>query len=384
MQEEYYRNLYKKDDTVFFDEKNETELYVSQDMRAEQNLPFSEEEISRAVMQLKNNKVCGGDGLPIDLYKVMWAKLKTPFMNMLNEVYEKRMVPNSTSIGIISLIPKAGKDCRFLKFQRPITMLNTDYKVIEKAIANRMMPALEYIIAEDQKGFLPKRRISVNIRKIFDLMEIADKNKMEAFILSLDFMKCFDYIDFSAITGAMNYFNFGQYIIEWTKILYTGFKAMVQNNSYLSKRFSVNRGVHQGGPVSKSYFLCCAEVLANNLRGAKEIKGIPVAEILKLLGQYADDADIYLLNDEKSLKKVFDILEKFKKSVGFTVNYDKTKVYRIGSLKHSQVKIVTEREVQWTNEPINVLGVWISHNMKECISLNYKHLIAKAETILRS
>ena len=46
---------------------------------------------------------------------------------------------------------------------------------------------------------MKNRRISVNIRKIFDLMLMTEKDETEAIILSLDFKKCFDKIDFSAI-----------------------------------------------------------------------------------------------------------------------------------------------------------------------------------------
>ena len=63
--------------------------------------------------------------------------------------------------GILNLIPKANKDTRLVKNLRPITLLNTDYKIIEKAIANKMIPALETIISKDQRGFMKDRRISV-------------------------------------------------------------------------------------------------------------------------------------------------------------------------------------------------------------------------------
>ena len=47
---------------------------------------------------------------------------------------------------------------RYLKNLRPITLLYTDYKLIEKVIAARIKPVLGNLIHLDQKGFLPKRQ----------------------------------------------------------------------------------------------------------------------------------------------------------------------------------------------------------------------------------
>ena len=124
--------------------------------------------------------------------------------------------------GIINLIPKPGKDTRILKNLRPITLLCTDYKLMEKILANRMKPALEEIINEQQKGFLKNRRISSNICKILDVMYKMESDSTEAAILSLDFMKCFDMIKFDCIFKSLEFFGFGPLVqmVSWAKVLY--------------------------------------------------------------------------------------------------------------------------------------------------------------------
>ena len=114
--------------------------------------------------------------------------------------YEQRTLYDSALWGMINLIPKAGKDTRFLNNLRPITLPNADYKVMEKIIANRLEPVMEFIIHSDQQGFLKNRNISCNIRKIFDLMRYSEEKEYEALILSLDFEKCFDCIELQVIT----------------------------------------------------------------------------------------------------------------------------------------------------------------------------------------
>ena len=217
---------------------------------------------------------------------------------------------------------------------------------------------------------------------IFELMQYAERNKIDAIILILDFQKCFDKIDFSALFGALEYFCFPQYIINWTKILYCQFQACTQNNGYFSKRFNIERGVHQGGPCSSFYFLLCTEIMAIMLRKNQDIKGIPVNEILNLLGQYADDADIYSLFDKKSYESIFQCLERFRSISGFTLNYDKTSIFRIGSLKNSDSSLVSQTTVSWTNQPINVLGVWVANDSDTTLKLNYQSMESKINSIL--
>ena len=129
-------------------------------------------------------------------------------------------------------------------------------------MSNRIRISMESIINNDQKGFMPGRRISANIRHIFDIIKIADIKKLNAIILSLDFQKCFDQISMSAITGSLRFFNFGKKLIKWAEILYFNFYLNVQNNGHLLENVYVKHGVHQGRCCSVNYFLIIAEIIA--------------------------------------------------------------------------------------------------------------------------
>ena len=219
---------------------------------------------------------------------------------------------------------------------------------------------------------------------MLDLIIYAENHDIPAYVLSLDFEKCFDKIDFSAIFGAMQFFEYPDYLIKWTKILYTDFTAQIQNNGYFSNIISVKRSVHQGGPCSSYYFLICAELLAIALRQNTKISGIPVDDILHLISQYADDADIYGVMNKSSLLETFQVLDHFQQHTGFTVSYDKTQILRIGSLKDSEARIYTSKEVKWTNGPICVLGVNICANNNMLLTLNYEQYVEKTKAILNN
>ena len=90
--------------------------------------------------------------------------------------------------GIISLIPKPGKDAHCIDNWRPISLLTIDYKILALVYANRLKTGLGDIISETQSGFMKNRHITNNIR----LLDYADAVQSQALLLFLDFYKAFD------------------------------------------------------------------------------------------------------------------------------------------------------------------------------------------------
>ena len=268
-----------------------------------------------------------------------------------------------------------------MKNLRPITLLNTDYKIVEKMIARRMEIILPKIIHPDQTGFMTNWRISTNIRKVLDLIQFCNNNQVEAILINLDFIKCFDRISFDCIKGSLEFFGFPPYVVTWVTILYQNFRIIIQNNGKFSEEVKVNRSVHQGGCMSVQIFLLCAELIALELRQCRNIQGIPVDEILFLLNQYADDMGISSLFNQESVENIFQTLEWFRRNTGFTLSYEKTSILRIGSLWNSNAQLYTMNQIAWTNDPVNVLGVNISPDIAKQLG-NYHDVIQKIDGIL--
>ena len=318
--------------------------------------PITTEDFSDVLKGMSQGQCLGIDGLTVAFMKTFWIYLKVPCYEVMMQWLEERLLYLTARRGIIDLIPKQKKDSRRVTNLRLITLLCVSYKILETVLVNRIKSVIDQIISKDQKGFREGQSISVNICQIFDLVTIVKQEEREAVILSIDFKKCFDMIEFDAIFGALDCFGFGEKFVSTIQTTYTQFQACVQSNGYFSEYFPVPRSVHQCRPNSSFLFLICAELLANILRQEKDIQGFPVDEMMHLLSQFADDMDISLNADEDSLKKVFCILEKFKAISGFQVNYDKTTVYHIGSLRNSNARFYVEKKLYWTNDPINFVS----------------------------
>ena len=308
-------------------------------------------------MTLKSDKTPGVDGLTIEFYRKFWKNLCPALIKMYYDSYNNSLLPLSTRRGVISLLPKKDKDTRVIKNLRPLTLLNNDYKILAKTIDNRLSPLLPQIINRDQTGFIKGRCISHNIRKSLDVMEHCHKNQIPALIMSCDMDKCFDRIEHHALYSVLSRFGFGDGFIRWVRLFYTNLQVCTQNYGNLSDWFNKTRGVNQGCPLSPAAYICIGEAMANTLRNNNNIKGITIGKIEYLLSQFADDTDLYLPFDQKVVNAVLDTLSDIEKCTGLKISYDKTTVYRVGSISDSLAKFYTVRAVKWTNNPVNTLGV---------------------------
>lgn len=93
----------------------------------------------------------------------------------MNEGMQGKDIPPSWSEASITLIHKQGLDETDVKNYRPISLLNTDYKVYANRLANRLKRFLVECIQEEQVNFLPGRHLKDNIRNLINFIEYYDK-----------------------------------------------------------------------------------------------------------------------------------------------------------------------------------------------------------------
>ena len=98
-------------------------------------------------------------------------------------------MPSSIAKGMIFLIPKGEGPSEHISKWRPITILNTIYKMIAKDLNLRLLPVLNRIIHASQTGFLLDMGIFDNIFTFWEAAALAIKQKQKRVILFLDFEK---------------------------------------------------------------------------------------------------------------------------------------------------------------------------------------------------
>jgi len=139
---------------------------------------------------MESNKSPGLDGLSTNFYKHFWPLLGPELTNIYNYAYDHGHLSLSQR-GVITLLFKKGDGTK-LQNWRPITLLNTDYKILTKALSNRLKQVLPYIIHTDQTACIPGRTINNNLRLIQDVITYANETNKPLALITIDQLKAFN------------------------------------------------------------------------------------------------------------------------------------------------------------------------------------------------
>ena len=243
---------------------------------------------------MQNNKSPGSDGITTEFYKIFWSDIKSYYVKSLNYSFENGDMTVMQKQGLISLLPKKNNDLGNLNNWRPLTLLNTDYKIVTKTISNRIKKYISHIIENSQTGFIKGRYIGENIRLIQETIEVLEEENHPGLILFADFEKAFDSISHDFMFNCLKCFNFGTDIIRWIKCFYNDVKSSVTNSGYMTEFFHIKRGLRQGCPLSAYLFIICIELLAAAVRENKNIGGISLFGNDFKSSMFADDATFAL------------------------------------------------------------------------------------------
>ena len=383
----FYENLYKRPandvDEHITDHflKDETYPILSDEEKMDCEEDITIEELTNALNLLNNNSAPGSDGLPPVFYKTFWEKLKGHFHKCLQYAVNSEKLSFSMRNGIIRLLHK-GKDLdrQNLSNYRPITLTNTDYKIVTKVLALRMQKVIKTIINEDQAGFVKGRNIATHLRQIDDIIAyLNNKNKPRA-LIALDFAKAFDTLSKKCIVQSLETFNFGPRFIGFVKTIMKDTESCIINGGWISDRFNTERGIRQGCPLSPLLFIVAVEMMAIKIRNCKEIQGIKVNDqqngTHKII-QFADDTTL-TMKDERDIRKTVEIIEKFQAFSGLKLNKLKCQGTWLGSRKNETGNC---GGIRMLKEKIKILGIYFSSENEA--SLIEENWTEKIEKILR-
>ena len=80
--------------------------------------------------------------------------VKIPLLASINDAFIKEELSTSQKQAVIKLIEDKDRDKRFIKNWRPISLLNTDLKMISKALATRLKDILPHLISSNQTAYV--------------------------------------------------------------------------------------------------------------------------------------------------------------------------------------------------------------------------------------
>jgi hypothetical protein len=156
--------------------------------------PFTMEEIHIALKALPSSRAPSINGLSAEFFVTMWEILGPDLLKVYKEALANATLCRYLNTGLLCLIPKGG--CKSnLKNWRPITLLNTVYKILAKAMARKLQPMLDNLIHPNQIGFIKGRSIIDNVFLAFEMMEWVVESNQPMVMMLLDFEKAYNQVE---------------------------------------------------------------------------------------------------------------------------------------------------------------------------------------------
>uniref|UniRef100_A0A8C5PGR8 Reverse transcriptase domain-containing protein n=1 Tax=Leptobrachium leishanense TaxID=445787 RepID=A0A8C5PGR8_9ANUR len=345
-------------------------------------LPITEEEIKRTLGSKQLQKAPGPDGFTGQYYKTFMPNL-SPFMcRLFNEARGGKSFPAESLLASMVLIPKPGKDPE--GNYRPISLLNTDIKVLAKILALRLDPYLSLLISPDQVGFVMGRQAYENTRRAADFICLAHEQCIPSLFISLDEEKAFDRAEWPFLFTLLAHQGFPPSFIRLISALYDSPGAQILIPGTERVPFRVWNGTRQGCPLSLALFVLFLEPLLQTIRDDPGITGFGVGELQFKLSAYADDVLISLTNPQKSVLRVMERLQEVSEISGYRINVGKSEAIPVALPVSVLSDITASTPIQMAESEIKYLGIRLPTCPNKLYDANYPRLIKNIKKDLES
>lgn len=317
------------------------------------------EEIQKIISKLRKNKAPGYDNINNIMMKKLPAHMLQILCNIYNACIHLKYFPKDWKHSSIILLPKPGKNTREPENHRPISLLPTMSKILEKIILNRINPFL-INLPNQQYGFRNKLSTSKQLLRLINFIAQGFYKKCATATVFLDVAKAFDRVWHAGLIVKLQSFGLPTDIIQLLNSYLTNRTFNIKLNKTQSDTKNISAGVPQGsilGPIL--YIIYNADFPMSD--GTQELTAL-----------YADDTAILYQSRQpnfaiKQLQKRLDDVQSWCTKWKIKINADKSNllIFR----KHKPKAILNEQlnlfntNIPTVNET-KYLGVTLTSNLK--------------------
>ncbi|GAA5946004.1 hypothetical protein JCM1841_003199, partial [Sporobolomyces salmonicolor] len=265
---------------------------------------------------------------------------------------------------------KPGADPTDLKDWRPISLRETDYKILTKLVVSRLNPLLSSSIPPAQHGFVAGRQSSdAGTHLRFLVEQVRASGLEEAALLSLDQEKAYDLVDHDWIVDCYEAFGAPARFLSLLRTLYDGgqLRARFIVNGFLSDGIALQNGLPQGDPLSCASWIVSFQPFLDALIRRKIALMLPSPvsltrpEILTTLA-FADDSLVVVESISTALPALRTLSADWYLATNGRLNTDKTEATAIGARAQEDTMAsslrwtVDEGFVLWAGFPFSPRG----------------------------
>ena len=215
--------------------------------------PITLEELRIAVDKGKHHKSPGPEGIIHEFHKHMWNCCKNDLLDIINNMNLEGSVSNEQKHGHIVYLPKVGIPVCPENY-RPLTILNTNYKLLTRIIANRLRPWMKAVLHQNQYRGRNGKSIYDAVATVRDIIAYAEDTIKSICLLSIDFSDAFDKISHTFLFKILREYGINANFCQRFRDIYADVTSTLTMNGHKSKPIKILGGVLQGCH-SVCYFL---------------------------------------------------------------------------------------------------------------------------------
>lgn len=308
-----------------------TEQPVDPDLAATAGSPFvSMQEVLVALSGLPRGRSPGPDGIPAQLWRMGGEPAAALLASLFTAIGTLNTTPRGFTHGAVIPVPKPGSDPALPASYRPITLLNTDYRILGRVLSQRFGGALALHVPPEQTAFLPGRLIGDSILFMQLLPDALRAAGQSAVIAFLDFAKAYDTVDRDFLYAAMESTGMGD-AVHWVRTLLADCQACCVANQAASPLLFWGAGVRQGCPLSPVLYLFIGWALRAWLHAQPSL-GVTIAGRRHVCSQYADDTRAVLQGlQEGHVQSFLGCMHTFGVASGQRLNASKCSLLCVGA-----------------------------------------------------
>jgi hypothetical protein len=321
------------------------------------NIELTESEVANVLKSLDPNKACGPGGIPNRLLQNVATEIAPSLCKLFNLSLSQGVVPSEWKLANLSPILKTD-DPTLSSNYRPISLLNTISKVLERCVFNHCSKHLEPQIYHLQHGFMKGRSTVTQLVEVYDDIVNSVASGKEVDVLYLDLAKAFDKVPHNLLLLKLQLHGITGQLLLWMQSYLSERKQRVVLEGASSDWLPVTSGVPQGSILGPLLFLVYVNDVPSCIINNSNI------------ALFADDSKLYRAMgtnyDHNLLQADLDCLHTWSLSSGLDFNSRKCKVLHISKKKSTREM---NRNYSLGDQPIECvssfvdLGITISHNL---------------------
>ena len=234
----------------------------------------------RAVLRTARPTQPGLDGLKAVLYRAAKETFVPLLARVFSAIGSEGRLPPGFHTGVIVPLHKSGDRTRAGNY-RPITLLNTDYRLLAAVLGARLAPHLLDVIDPVQTAFLRGRSIGENIWALQVLPHALAAEGRSGVLAVCDFKKAYDTVDRGFLLEVMRRLGAGDMLLKWVTLLLDDSAARALVMGQLSTLTTFDSGVRQGCPLAPLLYLFVGQALLSFLKARGIGMPLPTAPVLE-------------------------------------------------------------------------------------------------------